>query len=174
MYFSRNGIVSKSKGKFRYPQRLEAILKSFCCQIPKIEKGLNRDILFLFTTIYFKSGGENTLSCFFCVGFFVGGKKMKVCFVRCLKIFVGWRFFLFFLCGCHSKRCRLLSQVFPKLFVQSTKVSSLQGANRVAGNVLQLQEVGDFEALNCLPALNLIRSTKLHLTTEPPISCRCC
>ena len=41
-------------------------------------------------------------------------------------------------------------------------------------DVLQLQEVGDFEAQNCLPALNLIRSTKLHLTTEPPISCRCC
>jgi len=32
---------------------------------------------------------------------------------------------------------------------------------------LQLQEVGDFEALNCLPPQNLIRSTKLHLTTEP-------
>jgi len=41
-------------------------------------------------------------------------------------------------------------------------------------NVLQLQEVGDFEALNCLPPQNLIRSTKLHLNTEPPISCRCC
>ncbi len=41
-------------------------------------------------------------------------------------------------------------------------------------NVLQLQEVGDFEAQNFLPPLNLIRSTKLHLTTEPPISCRCC
>jgi hypothetical protein len=27
---------------------------------------------------------------------------------------------------------------------------------------------------NCLPPLSLIRSTKLHLTTEPPISCRCC
>ena len=40
-------------------------------------------------------------------------------------------------------------------------------------NVWQLQEDGDFEALNCLPPLNLIRSTKLHLTTEPPISCRC-
>jgi hypothetical protein len=33
----------------------------------------------------------------------------------------------------------------------------------------QLQEVGDFEAQNCLPVLNLIRSTKLHLTTEPRI-----
>jgi hypothetical protein len=41
-------------------------------------------------------------------------------------------------------------------------------------NGLQLQEVGDFGDENCLPALNLIRSTKLHLTTEPPISCRCC
>jgi hypothetical protein len=41
-------------------------------------------------------------------------------------------------------------------------------------NGLQLQEVGDFEAQNCLPALNLIRSTKLHLTTEPPLLGRCC
>ena len=41
-------------------------------------------------------------------------------------------------------------------------------------DVLQLQEVGDFGDENCLPPLNLIRSTKLHLTTEPPISCRCC
>jgi hypothetical protein len=39
-------------------------------------------------------------------------------------------------------------------------------------NVLQLQEVGDFGDENCLRPLNLIRSTKLHLTTEPPISCR--
>ena len=31
-----------------------------------------------------------------------------------------------------SKRCRLLSEVIPKLFVQSDIVSSLQGANRVA------------------------------------------
>jgi hypothetical protein len=39
---------------------------------------------------------------------------------------------------------------------------------------LQLQEVGDFEAQNRLPLQNLILNTKLHLTTEPPISCRCC
>jgi hypothetical protein len=32
---------------------------------------------------------------------------------------------------------------------------------------LALGEEADFEALNCLPALNLIRSTKLHLSTEP-------
>ena len=46
--------------------------------------------------------------------------------------------------------------------------------NRVTYNVWRLQEVGDFGDENCLPPLNLIRSTKLHLTTEPPISCRCC
>jgi hypothetical protein len=40
-------------------------------------------------------------------------------------------------------------------------------SNRVAGNGLALGEEADFEALNCLPALNLIRSTKLHLSTEP-------
>ena len=44
----------------------------------------------------------------------------------------------------------------------------------LAANVLQLQEVGDFGDENCLPPLSLIRSTKLQLTTEPPISCRCC
>jgi hypothetical protein len=38
---------------------------------------------------------------------------------------------------------------------------------KLATNVLALGEEADFEALNCLPALNLIRSTKLHLTTEP-------
>jgi len=50
----------------------------------------------------------------------------------------------------------------------------IAGRSKIAYNGLQLQEVGDFEALNCLPPQNLIRSTKLHLITEPPISCRCC
>src|SRR5690554_1559989 len=45
---------------------------------------------------------------------------------------------------------------------------------KLTANGWQLQEVGDFGDENCLPALHLIRSTKLHLTTEPPISCRCC
>ena len=44
----------------------------------------------------------------------------------------------------------------------------------MAGNVLALGEEADFEAENCLPPMNLIRSTKLYLTTEPPICCRCC
>lgn len=33
--------------------------------------------------------------------------------------------------------------------------------------ILANGEETDFEALNFLPALNLIRSTKLHLRTEP-------
>jgi hypothetical protein len=37
----------------------------------------------------------------------------------------------------------------------------------LTANVLALGEEADFEALNCLPALNLIRSTKLQLATEP-------
>jgi len=37
----------------------------------------------------------------------------------------------------------------------------------LAPNVLALGEEADFEALNCLPALNLIRSTKVHSSTEP-------
>jgi hypothetical protein len=41
-------------------------------------------------------------------------------------------------------------------------------------NGLQLQEVGDFEALHCQPSTNFDRSTKLDLTTEPPLLGRCC
>jgi hypothetical protein len=37
----------------------------------------------------------------------------------------------------------------------------------IGANVPALGEEADFEALNCLPALNVIRSTKLHLSTEP-------
>ncbi len=45
---------------------------------------------------------------------------------------------------------------------------------QLAHNVWQLKEVGDFGAINCLLPQNSIRSTKLHLTTEPPIFFRCC
>jgi len=44
----------------------------------------------------------------------------------------------------------------------------------VAGNGLQLPEVGDFEALYCQPSRNFDRSKKLDLTTEPPLLGRCC
>src|SRR5690606_6464397 len=38
----------------------------------------------------------------------------------------------------------------------------------------QLPEGGDFEALHCQPSRNFDRSTKLGLTTEPPLLGRCC
>ena len=44
----------------------------------------------------------------------------------------------------------------------------------IAHNVLQLPEGGDFEALHCQPSTNFDRSTKLDLTTEPPLLGRCC
>jgi len=37
----------------------------------------------------------------------------------------------------------------------------------ITANVLALGEEADFEVQNFLPAQNLIRSTKLHLSTEP-------
>ena len=41
-------------------------------------------------------------------------------------------------------------------------------------NGLQLPEGGDFEAPHCQPSTNFDRSTKLDLTTEPPLLGRCC
>ena len=51
----------------------------------------------------------------------------RVGFVRLHK-----KLFIFYAVPVRLKRCRLLSVLIPKLIVQSTKVSSLQGANRVA------------------------------------------
>ena len=44
----------------------------------------------------------------------------------------------------------------------------------IGGNVLQLPEGGDLEALHCQPSRNFDRYTKLYLTTEPPLLGRCC
>ena len=41
-------------------------------------------------------------------------------------------------------------------------------------DVMQLPEDGDFEALHCQPNTNLDWSTKLDLTTEPPLLGSCC
>jgi hypothetical protein len=58
------------------------------------------------------------------------------------------------------------------------KLDSPTNAKKVKTRIMNLiglqLQVGDFELQNCLPPQNLIRSTKLHLTTEPPIFCRCC
>jgi len=40
---------------------------------------------------------------------------------------------------------------------------------KLAGNVLQLQEVGDFEALNCLPPQNFISCTNVCIRTSAAI-----
>ena len=75
------------------------------------------------------------------------------------------------------------AKIFKQAWFAISNMSSLIVVNvsvvwlwsfKLATNGWQLQEVGDFGDENCLPALNLIRSTKLHLTTEPPISCRRC
>jgi hypothetical protein len=44
----------------------------------------------------------------------------------------------------------------------------------MVANVLQLPEGGDLEALHCQTSTNFDRSTKLDLTTEPPLLGRCC
>jgi len=44
----------------------------------------------------------------------------------------------------------------------------------LAYNGWQLPEGGDLEALHCQPSRNFDRSTKLDLTTEPPLLGRCC
>ena len=44
----------------------------------------------------------------------------------------------------------------------------------MAYNVLPLPECHDFEALHGQPSTNFDRSTKLDLTTEPPLFGRCC
>jgi len=41
-------------------------------------------------------------------------------------------------------------------------------------NVSRLGEVADLQALQCKPSINFDRSTKLDLTTEPPLLGSCC
>jgi len=50
----------------------------------------------------------------------------------------------------------------------------LGGRHKMTANGLQLPEGGDFEALHCPPSTNFDRSTKLDLTTKPPLLGRCC
>ena len=74
----------------------------------------------------------------------------------------------------HDKNSDIILNLFICLLFIGFSASSVFLLYKLAHNGFQLQEVGDFEALNYLPPLNLIRSTKLYLTTEPQISCRCC
>ena len=52
--------------------------------------------------------------------------------------------------------------------------ASMLGRPKLATNGLQLPEGGDFEAIHFQPSTNFDRSTKLDLTTEPPLLGRCC
>ncbi len=45
---------------------------------------------------------------------------------------------------------------------------------KVAAIGLRVAAVGDFGALYCQPAQKFDRSTKLNLTTDPPLLGRCC
>ena len=75
-----------------------------------------------------------------------------------------------------SKSVLLGRQVLHKSFMSSYDVRLLHGHHSIGHNGLALGEEADFEALNFLSALNLIRSTKLHLSTEPaflPNACVC-
>jgi hypothetical protein len=63
---------------------------------------------------------------------------------------------------CQERQSYIFSQT-----VCPHKIVRLHGLFTMTANGLQLSEEADFEALNCLPALNLIRSKKLHLSTEP-------
>lgn len=56
--------------------------------------------------------------------------------------------------------------IFNILFLNVILYFLVVSSFSICHNVLALGEEADFEALNCLSALNLIRSTKLHLSTE--------
>jgi hypothetical protein len=45
---------------------------------------------------------------------------------------------------------------------------------KVTHNVMQLTEVGDYEAQNFKQAQMMIRSNTFQFTTKPPILVRCC
>ena len=72
-----------------------------------------------------------------------------------------------------SRKAAALKPVWgvSAFFEPVRKISGLGGLFK---NGMALGEEADFEALTCLPALDLIRNIAFHLPTEPPIYCRCC
>lgn len=98
-----------------------------------------------------------------------GGEKKKYRRVGKVCRLSSCPFVIWSVCLCLS-----VKMVYASLVCPSVTVRVARSVFTLAANGWQLQEVGDFEAQNCLPALNLIRSTKFQITTEPPIYCRCC
>jgi hypothetical protein len=68
----------------------------------------------------------------------------------------------------------LVSTVFLYHIGWSARYLAVGVFVKLTVNVLQLPEGGDFEALQYQTSTNFDRSTKLHLTTEPPLLGRCC
>jgi len=66
-----------------------------------------------------------------------------------------------------------LSKWFTFLFLVPVSLSGCVVLT-LAANGLQLPEGGDCEAPHCQSGTNFDRSTKLDLTTEPPLLGRCC
>jgi len=63
----------------------------------------------------------------------------------------------------------ILQKRWHFVFHFSVRLLSVVLSFRVRHNVLQLPKGGDFEALHCQIYTNFDRSTKLDLTTEPPL-----
>ena len=71
---------------------------------------------------------------------------MKVCFVRRYNNFRGVEiFFILFLGGCRSKRCRLLSNSRQKMLSKLVSLMLAMSSNRVSGNGPGLAEGGAFQ-----------------------------
>jgi hypothetical protein len=64
--------------------------------------------------------------------------------------------------------------ILSVMIIFTVSMSVFIASDRITPNGLQLPEGGDFEALHCQPSRNFDRSTKLDLTTEPPLLGRCC
>jgi hypothetical protein len=58
--------------------------------------------------------------------------------------------------------------------IHKIKTALNTGGLKITPNVFQISEGKDFGTLNCQHTMNLNRSTKPDLTTEPPLLGRCC
>jgi hypothetical protein len=72
------------------------------------------------------------------------------------------------MCSSLKSLMKLIVFVF-KIVCLNEKLSMENCRHKMSVNVLQLPEGSDFEALHCQPSRNFDRSTKLDLTTEPPL-----
>ena len=62
----------------------------------------------------------------------------------------------------------------PAFLARQTELLIAAGESGKIVNIKKGQFMAGFEALHCQPSRNFDRSTKLDLTTEPPLLGRCC